>query len=85
MIVHYGGYRFPTVNDLHVGDEVEVHVDNQRVEEIKLLTPYEQETLEGRIVLISESDRIVTIRTEAGELQAYELPVDVAITILGSQ
>lgn len=83
VIVQHDGVRFPTVKDLRVGDEVELVVDNQFVEEIRLITPYQQAQLEGRIVLISSSDRIVTIRTKTGDLQAYELPVDVAITIDG--
>lgn len=83
VIVQHDGVRFPTINDLRVGDEVELIVENQIVEEIRLITPYQQATLEGSIVLISPSDRIVTIRTNTGDLQAYQLSMDVAITIEG--
>lgn len=83
VIVEYEGVRFPTVRDLRVGDEVEVTVEEQSVEGIKLLTPYQKETSEGKIVALSSTDRIVTIRTQTDGLKAYDLPIDTEITIQG--
>lgn len=83
VMVEYGGIRFPTVRDLRVGDEVEITLKDNMVDYIKLLNAYQKDELSGKIVAISASDYILTIRTTDGMLKAYEVSPRADITVQG--
>jgi hypothetical protein len=83
VAVEYEGVRFPTVKDLRKGDQVELLVEDQEVKTIRLLVPYQSETLSGKIVNVAESTDIITVRLSDGALKAYEVSKTASITITG--
>lgn len=83
VYVEYQGVRFPAVSDLKQGDEVELTVENDQVTRIKVIQPFEQETLKGTIITLSNSTQVITVRLESGTLKAYDISDDAEITIRG--
>lgn len=81
--VNYGGIRFPTIKDLAQGDEVEITVENDKVTVITLIKPLDKKSFSGKIVAISATEQVVTIRTEDNKLIALEIPTGADITIGG--
>ncbi|KXG44549.1 S-layer homology domain-containing protein [Tepidibacillus infernus] len=83
VIVEYAGVRFPTVKDLQKGDQVELVVENDQVTTIRMIQPYQNVTLNGKVVVVSTSDQILTLRLTDGSLKAYEISEQADIQIEG--
>ena len=75
--------RFPAVTDLEPGDEVKIAFTGNLITEIELLRAKQDMTVSGKVLLLSEEKRIITISNEDGLLQAYEAAEDAEVIISG--
>ncbi len=80
--VEYLGKRFPTIEDLQEGDRVRIGLEDGTIKNITLLA-LEDDALTGKIITISQQDRILTIRTQDTRLLAYQVCSQADIDIRG--
>jgi|CZCB01.1.fsa_nt_gi hypothetical protein len=83
VIFNYGGKRFPSVQDLVKGDEIEITLKDNEIISITLLKEYNRETLSCKIVAISPIEKVLTVRAADGRLISVEVPDNAVITIGG--
>ncbi|WP_170270393.1 S-layer homology domain-containing protein [Heliorestis acidaminivorans] len=73
--VEYGGRRFASLEDLRKGDRVSVEADGQQiVSKITLLQAQNQGNIQGTVTLIARDSRVLNVKSEDGQLYAYEIP-----------
>ncbi len=85
VYVEYDGVRFPSVKDLQKGDQVEVTIVNDQVKNIRVINAFQQETLNGKIIVLSSTDQVVTVRLGDGTLKAYEMAEEATLSIKGKE
>ena len=85
VYVEYEGIRFPSLKDLQKGDQVKLNIENNQVTSIQVIQPTQFETLNGKIINLSEKDTIITVRLEDDSLKAYEVSEQAIIFIKGKE
>ena len=84
VIVEYQGIRFPNVKDLQKGDQVELKVnESNQIETIKMIQPYQISEMNGKIAVISEDKKIITVRFDDSSLKAFDIVNELEINIKG--
>jgi len=82
LVVIISGMRFPSVNDLQVGDEVKVTVNGSYINKIELLKAKQELTLTGKVVVIEPETSLLVVNAQ-GTLYTFTAAEDVIITIPG--
>lgn len=83
VYVEYKDVRFATLQDLQVGDEVEISLRNGQVDRITLINPNSDLTASGVVVGVIPSSDIINIRLSNGSVQAFELARNAEIILDG--
>jgi len=84
VTVEYEDVRFPTVNNLKKGDQIEVELLNDQIQTIKLISAYQEENIvNAEVITIATNDSVITLRLSDGSLQAYEVNNSTKIIIDG--
>jgi len=82
LAVIISGVRFPTIDDLQVGDEVKVTADGSFITEIELLNPQQELSLSGTVAVVSAEKHLLIVEADK-MLHTYILASDAEITIPG--
>ncbi|MED0671847.1 S-layer homology domain-containing protein [Aneurinibacillus aneurinilyticus] len=82
-VLEYKGKRFPTMDELRVGDSVQVEMKSGVAFKIVVLTVKGEEVLNGMVKSINPAERFITVQDAKGAIQAYRVADNAAITIAG--
>lgn len=82
LAVIIDGIRFPTLDDLQIGDQVKVTADGSFISEIQLINAQQDLNLSGRIAVISPAKKVLVVDVD-GELQTFTIASNTTITIPG--
>ncbi|GAB7386793.1 hypothetical protein BSNK01_06290 [Bacillaceae bacterium] len=83
VVVEYGSLRYPTVEDIRKGDEVELEIADGLIEKIKVLKVNQKVEEKGTVIQITPDSQLITIKNERGEYKAYPLADGATIHIEG--
>lgn len=76
------GVRFPTIEDLRRGDEIKIRTENNIVQEIELLNAEQDMNVSGKIILLSEDKKLITIEKDK-QVSTYYAASNAVISISG--
>ncbi len=79
LAVIIDGVRFPSIDDLQIGDEVKVTTDGSYISEIALISAQQELDLSGTIAVVSASKRLLIVDSE-GTLYTFQVADDAIIS-----